>query len=112
MDSPSQRQTRLAHADPSTRDIQAFPHGSSSEVRKGLETPSDPTLEKERIAMSAVSMERRGVVAPHGGLAPVSVTSRHSNVRSDGPTLPDVSQQLEENTRFPDEDLRVLLCRA
>ena len=83
MDSPSQRQPRLAHADPSTRDTQAFRHGSSSEVRKGLETPPDLKLETERLTTSAVSMERRGVVAPPGGLAPVSVTSRHSNVRSD-----------------------------
>ena len=64
MDSPSQRQASLAHADPSTRDTQAFRHGSSSEVRKGLETPPNLQLETERLTTSAVSMERRGVVAP------------------------------------------------
>ena len=63
MDSPSQRQPRLVHADPSTRDTQAFRQGSSSEVRKGLETPPNLQLETERLTTSAVSMERRGVVA-------------------------------------------------
>ena len=81
MDSPSQRQPRLAHADPSTRDTQAFRHGSSSEGRKGQESPPDLTLETERLTTLAVSMERRGVVAPPGGQAPVSVMSQHSNVR-------------------------------
>ena len=111
MDSPSQQQRRIAHVDPSTSDTQAFRHGSSSEVRNGLETPSDLKLETERLATLAASMERRGVVAPHGGLAPVSVTSLHSNVRSDG-TCTDVSQQQEELKQIPDDDLRVLLCRA
>ena len=111
MDSPSQRQRRIAYADPSTRDTQAFRHGSSSEGRNGLETPSDLTLEKERLTTSAASMERRGVVGPHGGQAPVSVTSPQSNVRSDG-SNPDVSQQHEEFKQLPDDDLRVLLCRA
>ena len=111
MDSPSQRQASLVHADPSTRDTQAFRHGSSSEVRKGLETPPDLTLETERLTTSAVSMERRGVVAPPGGQAPVSVMSLHSNIRSDG-SIPDVSQQHEEFTQLPGEDLRVLLCRS
>mgnify|MGYP001271025993 CR=1 FL=1 len=111
MDSPSQQQRRIAHVDPSTSDTQAFRHGSSSEGRKGQESPPDLTLEKERLTTSAASMERRGVVGPHGGQAPVSVTSPQSNVRSDG-SNPDVSQQHEEFKQLPDDDLRVLLCRA
>ena len=46
MDSPSQRQTRLAYADAPSPDTQAFPHGSSADVRTGLPTPSDSSLEK------------------------------------------------------------------
>mgnify|MGYP001214220620 CR=1 FL=1 len=102
MDSPSQQQRRIAHVDPSTSDTQAFRHGSSSEVREGLETPPDLKLETERLTASAVSMERRGVVAPPGGQAPVSVMSQHSNVRSDG-SIPDVSQQHEEFKQLPDD---------
>ena len=41
----------------------------------------------------------------------MSVTSPQSNVRSDG-SNPDVSQQHEEFKQLPDDDLRVLLCRA
>ena len=99
MDSPSQRQPRLANADAPTDGVQAFLHGSSSEVRKGLETPSDLAFEKERpmrLASSAQSMERRGVVAPSDGLIPVSVTMPRSNVRSDG-LIPDASQKLKES---------------
>ena len=121
MDSPSQRQRRIAYADPSTRDTQAFRHGSSSEGRKGQESPPDLTLETERLTTLAASMERRGVVGPHGGQAPVSVTSPQSNVRSDEvwKDLPDVSrprrdfaQPYEELWNEDADDLRVLLCRA
>ena len=114
MDSPSQRQTRSAYADAPSTDMQAFPHGSSAEVRTGLQTPSDPSLEKERpmrLASSAPSMERRGVVAPSDGLIPASVTMPHNNVRSDG-LIPDVSQKLVESQDLPDEELRLLLNRA
>ena len=98
MDTPSQRQSRMTHVDPLTSDTKAFPHGSSSEVRKGLETPPDLKLEKERIASLTVSMERRGVAAPHGGSG--SVMSRHGNVRSDDVMLPDASQQHEDQQKL------------
>ena len=64
-----------------------------------------------RLASSAQSMERRGVVAPSDGLIPVSVTVPRSNVRSDG-LIPDASQKLKESQDVPDEDLRLLLNRA
>ena len=64
-----------------------------------------------RLASSAQSMERRGVVAPSDGLIPVSVTMPRSNVRSDG-LIPDASQKLKESLDVPDEDLRLLLNRA
>ena len=93
MDSPSQRQPRLANADAPASEIQAFPHGSSSMVQE-ITSPVLPDLEKERpmrLASSAQSMERRGVVAPSDGLIPASVMMPRSNVRSDG-LIPDVSQ--------------------
>ena len=64
-----------------------------------------------RLASSAPSMERRGVVAPSDGLIPASVTMPHNNVRSDG-LIPDVSQKLVESQDLPDEELRLLLNRA
>ena len=111
MDSPSQRQLRLAHADPLTSDMKAFPHGSSSEVRKGLETPPDPALETECLTKTAQSMERGGVEAPPGGIFPESVKMPHCNIRWDG-IFPGVSQPRGESLQLPDEDLRMLLSRA
>ena len=64
-----------------------------------------------RLASSAQSMERRGVVAPSDGLIPASVMMPRSNVRSDG-LIPDASQKLKESQDVPDEDLRLLLNRA
>ena len=115
MDSPSQRQPRLAYADAPSPDTQAFPHGSSAEIRTGLPTPSDSSLEKERpmrlAASTAPSMERRGVAAPPDGLIPESVKMPYSNVRPDG-LIPGVSQQRGESQDLPDEELRQLLTRA
>ena len=112
MDSPSQRQASLAHADPSTRDTLASPHGSSSEVRRGRELLSNLAIDSGRPMRSpslAPNMERRGVVAPSDGL-PASIMMLN-NVRSDG--LPDVSQEREETRQqLPDEDLRQLLRLA
>ena len=113
MDSPSQQQPRKAHVDASASETQAFLHGSSSTVQE-ITSPVLPDLEKERpmrLASSAQSMERRGVVAPPDGLIPASVMMPRSNVRSDG-FIPDVSQKLKESQDVPDEDLRLLLNRA
>ena len=77
-------------------------------------SPVLPDLEKERpmrLASSAQSMERRGVVAPSDGLIPAGVTMPRNNVRSDG-LIPDVSQKLKESQDLPDDDLRLLLNRA
>ena len=111
-DSPSQRQPRLANAEASTGDTQAFPHGSSSEVQRGQELLSNLAIDSGRpmrCPSLAPNMERRGVVAPSDGL-PASIMMQN-NVRSDG--LPDVSQEREETRQqLPDEDLRQLLRLA
>ena len=96
-DSPSQRQPRLAHAEASTGDTQASPHGSSSEVQGGRELLSNLAIDSGRPMRSpslAPNMERRGVAAPPDGF-PASMMMPNGNVRSDG--LPDVSQEREEN---------------
>ena len=80
MDSPSQRQASLAHADPSTRDTLASPHGSSSEVQRGRELLSNLAIDSGRPMRSpslAPNMERRGVVAPSDGF-PVSIMMQNN----------------------------------
>ena len=42
----------------------AFPHGSTSEVQKGLESPPAPSIELERLMTSVQSMERRCATLP------------------------------------------------
>ena len=86
-DSPSQRQPRPANAEASTRDTQASPHGSSSEVRRGLELLSNLAIDSGRPMRSpplAPDMERRGVAAPPDGF-PESLRMPYSNVRSPPP---------------------------
>ena len=103
-DSPSQRQPRLAHAEASTGDTQASPHGSSSEVQRGRELLSNLAIDSGRPMRSpslAPNMERRGVAAPPDGF-PASIMMPNSNVRSDG--LPDVSQPCRDFAQ-PHEEL-------
>ena len=58
MDSPSQRQPRLANVDAQASETQVFPHGSRSKVQEII-SPVLPDLEKERpmrLTPSAQSM--------------------------------------------------------
>ena len=78
MDSPSTRQTRTAYDSTLTREP-AFPHGSSSGVRDGQACPPSSAQAEERLELSALSVEQRGVAALPGGHP--ADASHGSNVR-------------------------------
>ena len=79
MDSPSARQNRIAYDSTLTRDP-AFPHGSSSEVRDGHDSPPTSVPVEERRGLSALSVEPRGVAALPEGFP--EDASHGSNVRA------------------------------
>ena len=78
MDSPNARQNRIAYDSTLTRDP-AFPHGSSSEVRDGHDSPPASVQVEERRGLSGLSVEQRGVAALPEGFP--EDASHGSNVR-------------------------------
>ena len=98
MDSPSARQNRIAYDSTLTRDP-AFPHGSSSEVRDGHDSPPTSVQVEERRGLSALSVEPRGVAALPEGFP--EDASHGSNVRA-GPSA-GASHTAEDLAQLPHE---------
>ena len=102
MDSPSARQNRIAYDSTLTRDP-AFPHGSSSEVRDGHDSPPTSVQVEERRGLSALSVEPRGVAAlpegfpedaSHGSNVRVGLSAGVSHTAGDLAQLPHEAEQL------------------
>ena len=99
MDSPSARQNRIAYDSTLTREP-AFPHGSSSEVRDGHDSPPSSVQDGKRRGLSGLSVEPRGVAALPEGFP--EDASHGSNVRlglSAG-----VSHTAEDLAQLPHEE--------
>ena len=102
MDSPSARQNRIAYDSTLTRDP-AFPHGSSSEVRDGHDSPPSSVQDGKRRGLSALSVEQRGVAAlpegfpedaSHGSNVRVGLSAGVSHTAEDLAQLPHEAEQL------------------
>ena len=99
MDSPSARQNRIAYDSTLTREP-AFPHGSSSEVRDGHDSPPSSVQDGKRRGLSGLSVEPGGVAALPEGFP--EGASHGSNVRlglSAG-----VSRTAEDLAQLPHEE--------
>ena len=102
MDSPNARQNRIAYDSTLTREP-AFPHGSSSEVRDGHDSPPTSVQVEERRGLSGLSVELRGVAAlpegfpedaSHGSNVRVGTSAGVSHTAEDLAQLPHEAEQL------------------
>ena len=102
MDSPNARQNRIAYDSTLAREP-AFPHGSSSEVRDGHDSPPTSVQVEERRGSSGLSVELRGVAAlpegfpedaSHGSNVRVGTSAGVSHTAEDLAQLPHEAEQL------------------
>ena len=103
MDSPNARQNRIAYDSTLTRDP-AFPHGSSSGVRDGHDSPPASVPVEERRGLSGLSVEQRGVAAlpegfpedaSHGSNVRVGLSAGVSHTADDLAQLPHEAELLQ-----------------